>query len=409
MRLGIYADLLYWSDGQVISTDQAFVEFLLNLPPRVTEVVIFGRLSNVPRRAPHTVSRPCVRFVPLPHYPSARDVRGLARTMRRSSRIFASEADNLDALWTFGPHPLALAFAAIARRHGNAVFLGVRQDFPRYIASRLPDKRWLAVLPAAFALELTFRLAARRLPSIVVGDHLARRYRGGRPVLASVFSLIRDAQIVTTSAIEREPWPSEIRVLSVGRLEPEKNPLLLVQALANLRERDRRWRLTIAGTGSLESRIATRARDLDVDDALELVGYVPNGKALYDLYRTSDVFLHTALTEGLPQVLLEALAVGLPVVATDVGGVGAALGYGERGLLVPPRDPEAAAAALQQLAQNPELRSRLARAGVDYVRRHTLEVELDRIADFMYANINGRCTEGQPRQSCPPGSRAERN
>jgi glycosyltransferase involved in cell wall biosynthesis len=391
VRLGIYADMLYWSDGQVISTDQAFVEFLLNLPPRVDELVLFGRLSNVPRRAPYAVSRPSVRFVPLPHYPSARHVRRLARTMRRSARILASEADNLDALWTFGPHPLALAFAVIAKRQGNAVFLGVRQDFPRYIASRLPDKRWLAVLPAAFALELTFRLAARRLPSIVVGDHLARRYRGGQPVLASVFSLIREAQIVTTSEIERQPWPSEIRILSVGRLEPEKNPLLLVRALANLRARDRRWRLIIVGTGSLEARIATRARDLDVDDALELVGYVPNGKALYDLYRASDVFLHTALTEGLPQVLLEALAVGLPVVATDVGGVGAALGEGERGLLIPARDPEAAAAALEQLAQNPELRIRLAKAGVDYARRHTLEVELDRIADFIDAQINGRC------------------
>jgi glycosyltransferase involved in cell wall biosynthesis len=390
VRLGIYADLLYRSDGQTISTDHAFVEFVLNLPPRVNELVIFGRLSPDRDRAPYAMSRPSVRFVPLPYYPSARDLVGLTGALRRSARIFAREVDNLDAVWIFGPHPLALGFAAIASRHEKAVFFGVRQDFPRYIASRLPNKRWLGAIPVASALEQVFRLAARRVPSIVVGDQLARRYAGGKPVLASVFSLVRRGQVVSASEIERRPWASEIRVLSVGRLEPEKNPLLLVEALAGLRERDRRWRLTIVGDGAFEERIATLARDLRVRGSLELVGYVPNGKALCDLYRTSDVFLHTALTEGLPQVLLEALAAGLPVVATDVGGVGAALGYGERGLLIPPRNVRAAIAALELLAEDPELRTRLAKAGVAYASRHTLEAELDRIAEFMYAQMDER-------------------
>jgi glycosyltransferase involved in cell wall biosynthesis len=108
------------------------------------------------------------------------------------------------------------------------------------------------------------------------------------------------------------------------------------------------------------------------------------------LYRSSDVFLHVALTEGLPQVLFEAQACGLPVVATEVGGVGAALGHGERGLLVPPGDVEAAVAALEHLARDAHLRERVAAAGLAYVRQHTLEVETERIADFLREHASAR-------------------
>jgi glycosyltransferase involved in cell wall biosynthesis len=77
-------------------------------------------------------------------------------------------------------------------------------------------------------------------------------------------------------------------------------------------------------------------------------------------------------------------------VATDVGSVGAALGHGERGLLVPPASAEAAVEAIERLAADSGLRERLAENGRAYARFHTLERELDRIAEFI-----SRCTSGR--------------
>jgi len=383
VRLGIYADLLYWADGESVTTDQAFVEFVLALPPRVDELVVFGRLSPERLRAPYAVSRPAVRFVPLPYYANTRDVRHVAGALRRSVRTLVRELPRLDALWVFGPHPLALGFAGAARRRGTPVVLGVRQDFRGYIAHRLPSRRWVWALPVAAALDRGFRLAARRLPAVVVGDALAVRYAGGAPVLASVFSLVRREDVLPAVPARGGTERPELRVLSVGRLDPEKNPLLLAEILAGLVDRDPRWRLTVAGDGPLDADLARAADRLGVRDRLELLGHVTNGEELRAFYRASDAFLHVSLTEGLPQVLLEAQAAGVPIVATDVGGVAAALGFGLRGLLVPPRDAHAAVDALMRIAVDTELAARLATAGLEYVRAHTLEAELDRIAAFL--------------------------
>jgi glycosyltransferase involved in cell wall biosynthesis len=176
----------------------------------------------------------------------------------------------------------------------------------------------------------------------------------------------------------------------VGRLDSEKNPLLLVDVIAQLHRRDPRWQLTIAGDGPLRSAVEDAVASRGLDDVVQLVGEVPNGSALWQLYRDSHALLHVSLTEGLPQVLLEAMAAGLPIVATDVGSVGTALGNGERGRLVRPGDAGAAAAALEELARDPMLRARIVRAGHNYVIDQTLERQAERLVAFISATT-GRC------------------
>jgi glycosyltransferase involved in cell wall biosynthesis len=167
----------------------------------------------------------------------------------------------------------------------------------------------------------------------------------------------------------------------VGRLEREKNPLLLADTLAELRALDPRWRLVVAGEGPLEADLRERLRELGVEDAAELRGYVPIDGGLPELYRSSHAFLHISWTEGLPQVLFESFAAGLPVVATEVGGVPAAVG--DAALLVPPGDARRPAEELARVGRDAELRARLVAAGFARVREHTLEAETLRVAEFL--------------------------
>jgi glycosyltransferase involved in cell wall biosynthesis len=126
-----------------------------------------------------------------------------------------------------------------------------------------------------------------------------------------------------------------------------------------------------------------RLRERRVQSYASLRGFVPVGPALQEIYRGSDLFLHTSHTEGVPQVLFEAFAAGLPVVATDVGGV-ATVADGAA-LLVPPDDPSAAVSALRILAADEELRARLVRAGLDIARQSTREAQCERVANFLEA------------------------
>ena len=129
---------------------------------------------------------------------------------------------------------------------------------------------------------------------------------------------------------------------------------------------------------------AERLRELGIAEHAELRGYVAFGPELMEVYRSSHAFLHVSWTEGFPQVLLEAFAAGIPVVATDVGGVRAAVGEVVR--LVPPGDAEAAIGELQGLAERCACPAELISAAHRYVERRTLPREAKRVAEFLVAD-----------------------
>lgn len=388
MRLGVYSDLVYRADADGLSNNRAFIRFVTSLPPRVEEVVLFGRLHPEPGRSPYAVPAEGVRLVPLPYYPRITAVGEMVRAVRRSGEVFLAELDRLDAVWVFGPHPMALLFAGIARARGARLVLGVRQDYPRYIAGRLPGRGWAWAVPAARALDAAFRGVARSAPTVALGDELAARYAGGRaPVLSTGFSLVREAELADPGEAAGRPWGDELTLLSVGRLDPEKNPLLLLDVIEGLRRRDPRWRLVAAGDGPLRDELAAQVAARGLAGAVELPGEVPNGPALWDLYRRSHAFLHVSFTEGLPQVLFEAQAAGVPIVATAVGGVPAALEDGRTGLLIGPGDAGAAIAAVERLAHDAGLRRRLVLAARAGAAQETLEAQRDRLVDFFEASL----------------------
>ena len=169
--------------------------------------------------------------------------------------------------------------------------------------------------------------------------------------------------------------------MSVGRLESEKNPLALADVIAELRRLDPRWRLVVCGEGDLLPALQERVRELGVESAVDLRGYLPHDGGLADAYREAHALAHVTWTEGLPQVLFEAFAARLPVAATDVGGIREAVG--DAALLAPPGQPELIAEAIALIGRDDETRRHLTERGVELVRARTLESETARVAEFI--------------------------
>jgi glycosyltransferase involved in cell wall biosynthesis len=380
LRLLVYTDYVYSrdADGNVWA-DRAFARFLHGIGSEI-DVVIIGRLRPGTGRSRHPIGR-ASDFIPLPFYESlARPTRALPPT-GRSLRIFWRALDGVDAVWVLGPTPLTIALAILAIVRRRRLFLGVRQDLPQYARARHPGRRSIHV--AADLLEATNRALARRHPIVVVGNELGRRYRSAPRRLVLTVSLVSGKDIVDPERALARPYDGEIRVLSVGRLETEKNPLLLADVLGRLRMADARYRLVVCGEGPLEGALRARLAELGLSEHADLLGYVSFDGGLLDVYRASHVFLHASWTEGLPQVLVEAYASGTPVVATDTGGVAAAAEGSA--LLVPPGDAAAAAGAVARLANDAVLRQRLVTAGLERARAHTFESEQSRLVRFLNA------------------------
>jgi glycosyltransferase involved in cell wall biosynthesis len=381
VRLAVYTDYTYRQDARGVSGERAFVRFMTATRPLVDRLVLVGRLDVRPGRS-HYPLEEGVEFVGLPYYASLTNPGAVLRSLARSMKRFWRALDDVDTVWLLGPYVHAIGFVPLALMRRRRVVLGVRQDLPRYVRSRHPDVRWMHV--AADLLESVFRMLARRLPVVVVGPDLARRYRRSATLLELNVSLISAADIVSEAdALERATAGQVRRLLSVGRLDREKNPLLLADVMAALTAEDPRWRLVVVGEGPLYEQLQARVEQLGLSEVVQLRGYVPIDGELPELYRSADAFLHVSWTEGVPQVLFEAFAAGLPVVATNVGGVAQAAGAAA--LLVAPGDAAAALGALRRVAGEPELRERLVKEGLERIRRHTIEAETRRLVAFLRA------------------------
>jgi glycosyltransferase involved in cell wall biosynthesis len=167
-------------------------------------------------------------------------------------------------------------------------------------------------------------------------------------------------------------WPAQPappgqagRVLFLGRAERRKGVFDLLQAVQSLRTQGVPVALHIGGDGDLE---AVRQAGSSLGDALRLLGWVRGPEKTLALAE-AEVFVLPSHDEGLPMALLEAMACGKAIVSTPVGGIPQALRNEQDGLLVPPGDPQALAAALGRLLQDPSLRSRLGASARERVRQ----------------------------------------
>jgi glycosyltransferase involved in cell wall biosynthesis len=156
--------------------------------------------------------------------------------------------------------------------------------------------------------------------------------------------------------------PHHVLVGTVACLKPQKGPLDFVRAAAAAHARCDRLRFVMAGDGELRAEVEALARQLGLGGVLRVLGW---RRDVADLLHAMDVFLLTSRFEGLPRVVLQAMAAGVPIVATAVGGTPEVVRDGRSGLLVPPESPEMAADRVLELAADPDLRRRY----VDEARR----------------------------------------
>jgi len=153
-------------------------------------------------------------------------------------------------------------------------------------------------------------------------------------------------------------------LISTANLRPAKDHATLLRAMAKLKDRGTAPLLLLAGEGPLRGELEALVCALGLKACVRFLGSVPNQKVL-ELEAAADAVVLSSHVEGLPTSLIEAMSVGTPVIATDVGGVSEVVDDGVTGLVVPPRDVEALATAIASLIDDPEKRERMGRAAAE--------------------------------------------
>jgi glycosyltransferase involved in cell wall biosynthesis len=201
---------------------------------------------------------------------------------------------------------------------------------------------------------------------------------------AKVAVVPNSVPLPSASSVPPEPG----RVLFLGRLEQAKGVFELLGAGARLAPGQPALRLVFGGEGDAAA-LLRRADELGVKDRIELLGWVGPQQRDEQLGRAA-VFCLPSHAEGLPMAMLEAMAAGRAVVASSVGGIPETIVDGDNGLLVPPRDEAALAAALEQVLGNETLRARLARhARVTIEQHYSTEVVCGQLS-ALYRELAGK-------------------
>jgi glycosyltransferase involved in cell wall biosynthesis len=226
------------------------------------------------------------------------------------------------------------------------------------------------------------RFVFRRVDRIVVlSRHMQNVVRRIEPA-AKATRIFNPIVLPSQAAAARKPSPV---LLFLGVLAAKKGVFDLLEALAVVRRHFPSVRLRLGGYGDVAS-VEARALELGVYDCVELLGWVGGERKERELAEAT-VYVLPSYAEGLPMGVLEAMAVGTPVVATAVGGIPDAIENGVEGCLVPPGDARALADRIMRLLGSPELRMNVAAAAQKKVREQfSAEVVLSQV-EALYASL----------------------
>lgn len=239
---------------------------------------------------------------------------------------------------------------------------------------------------AGWARLTRFRTIARLSDlTIVMGDHdRGLLAAGGRVRLLPRPTVTLAMEQVAAMRVPRQPEDTW-RLLMVGRLVEQKDQATALAALALLRRQD--WRLTIAGQGPMRTDLEQRCIDLGIADRVDFIGYVDDPDRLVTLMGQADLLLQPSRWEGLCATLIEAMACGAGVVATDsTPNIGPLLSAGYQHPAVPVVDPAAFARAIQWAMDNPAPSAALAMATRLHGVNRALDLYLRAFAELVGAH-----------------------
>jgi len=334
--------------------------------PPGTELILVG-----PR-----VSRPGMRS----YLRALPDYWRILRAAIRQNDVVCLKA-NFFAAW--------VAAAVVGRPSGRLVFSHQVGD-PANIAV---GPRALRPAIRAIARELTRSVHRAASVNVFVSRSLARLYVTGRPQWVYNESRLSLSEMDVSAAIARRELNDPPHLIYVGRLAPEKGLTTLVDAVARLRVP---VRVSFVGLGPEQGALEQRVQRLGIGAQVSFVGGIPWGPELFRFMRAADMLILPSYTEGLPLVLIEALANGVPVVASNVGGIPELIEHRRTGLLFDPGDAEGLARAVSTLIADPGLRLALRERGVEVARRNTIENQMCRMYKRLCPKILAACPGSAP-------------
>ncbi len=377
MTLGILYHMPFWRDaeGRLWESEGSFARYVDSLAPYFDEIVLSVPVFDQPPASGSRVRSANVRLAALPYFPGPRQFYPMLPRLHRRLRAWVEQCD---VIHLRVPSPAAIFAFRIAQRMGKPVFLLVVGDYE----ALLPHLPYKGIKKLLFSWYVAFEeRALRRMTTQALtfanGAALREKHEAqGATVFETKTTTLNLSDVGTR---EDTCQSSPVRLLTVSRIDPRKGLRVLPETVAELVRAGLDVTLDIVGPtigligDDEQAAIAADAARLRVADRVRLKGVVPLDR-LIAMYRDYDLFvLPTRPGEGVPRVLMEAMANGLPVITTRVSGLGSLVTHGQTGFVIDDGTPGAVARAVRLLIEQPAVRRELIAGGYKTARAHSLE------------------------------------
>ncbi len=374
--LGILYHMPFWTadDGTLWELEGSFARYVDSLAPYFDRIVLAVPVFDAAQPSGSRVQAKNVTLVPLPYFPGPRQFYPQLPQVLSRLRAWVRQCD---VIHLRVPSPAAIFAFRAARRSQKPVFLLVVGDY----AALLPHLPYRGVKRLLFRAYVAFeewalRYMATRALTFANGASLREKHeaQGARVVETKTTTLSLD----DLSTRGDTPEIDRLKMLTVSRIDPRKGLRQLPGVVAELVRRGHDITLDLVGApigdiGEREAKeITAEAQRLGVGTRVRFLGAIPLDRLL-PMYGEYGVFvLPTLPGEGIPRVLMEAMAAGTPVVTTGVAGIGSLITDGVNGRLAE-ATTSGLANAIESIIADGALRRRLIAGGYETARAHTLE------------------------------------
>lgn len=327
-----------------------------------------------------------VKIVPLPEFYGNLDfIRRAPRILFRIITILKREIQKSDAVIVEHNGILELLAILEARKRKVAHLVLIGDDIKEVVKKKYTrTKKWINLF-CFYTLDIIVRyFISKGLLTLVTGNKLLNEYhKKGCYVYTYFTSLISLKDIVEVK--KNVPLLETANILYVGFLEANKGVQVLIKAYADFVKECNAYKSTlhIVGDGNYRSVLESLAQKLNINEKVKFYGFIGDREKVKRIFLNCDLLVLPSYSEGVPKVLLEAMAYGVPILATNVGGIPDIINDGINGLLIPPGNAEELKKGIIKILSNNQLYQYLRANGFHFIKAHTMEKQAEKIVMYL--------------------------
>jgi glycosyltransferase involved in cell wall biosynthesis len=387
LAIFINAYLFKW-DNNYYSDDNTVV-FCLNIAKKFKRIIIFapvlnGDISLADRF--YKINGNNLKVIAIPNYNGSTYSLIYAgfKVMPALYKVLELLQDQIDILWQVDcPNPLNLVFNIFCSVRKIPMVFFLRLDVISILKIKNRGfKRFFSIIFAKIIDWFNRRLLEKH-PAFVTGEKLYQSYKKKNRLVYKIFeNLIRKEEILAASEARVRKNNGNLEIVGIGRLEKQKGFVYLLETVRLLTEvYCIKAHFTLIGSGPEEKTLKEYIHKYKLEDYVEMTGFIKHGELFSRYLEKADILAQPSLEEGVPKTIFEAMASGIPIIASRVGGLPYLIKNGVNGLLVKPANPEELAEAILRYKNDFALFKNIALNNLSYVDGFIFEKQRDFILE----------------------------